>query len=207
MYARSTTLQARAETLDAGIAYVRDEVMPLVQGLDGFVGLSMLCDRDSGRCIVTTSWADEAAMRASAEKVRDSRTRAAEAFGDASPQVEEWEVAAMHRVRETGDGACARVIWTRAQAGQVDRILDAWRTMVPPQLERMPGFCSVSALIDRAGSRGVSAVSYESREAMDRSAEQGLALRDKFAATVQLEIVDVAEFDVVLAHLRVPETV
>jgi heme-degrading monooxygenase HmoA len=207
MYARSTTLQARPGTMDAGIAFVRDEVMPLVQGLDGFVGLSMLCDRDSGRCIVTTSWADEAALRASAEKVRDSRARAADVFGDASPTVEDWEVGAMHRVRETGDGACARVIWTRAQAGQVDRILEAWRTMVPPQLEQMPGFCSVSALIDRAGSRGVSAVSYESREAMDRSAEQGLALRDKFAATVQLEIIDVAEFDVVLAHLRVPETV
>jgi len=207
MYARSTTLQARPGTLDAGIAFVRDEVMPLVQGLDGFVGLSMLCDRDSGRCIVTTSWADEAALRASAEKVRDSRARAADVFGDAAPTVEDWEVAAMHRVRETGDGACARVIWTRAQAGQVDRILDAWRTTIPPQLEQMPGFSSVSALIDRAGSRAVSAVSYESREAMDRSAEQGIALRDRFAASMQLEITDVAEFDVVLAHLRVPETV
>ena len=101
----------------------------------------------------------------------------------------------------------ARVLMTRAQAGQVDRILDAWRTTIPPQLEQMPGFCSVSALIDRTGSRAVSAVSYESREAMDRSAEQGLALRDRFAASMQLEITDVAEFDVVLAHLRVPETV
>jgi heme-degrading monooxygenase HmoA len=205
MYARSTTIQGNPQAVDAGIAHVRDEVMPLVQGMDGFVGLSLLCDRDSGRCIITTSWTDEQAMRASADKVRDSRARSTEIFGDPSPQVEEWEVAAMHRVRETGNGACARLIWTHAQGGQVDRILDAWRTTIPPQLEQMPGFCSVSALLDRGASRAVSAVSYESREAMDRSAEQGIALRDQFAASMQLEITEVAEFEIALAHLGVPE--
>ena len=88
MYARSNTLTGNPQALDEGIAYIRDEMMPLLQGMDGFVGLSMLCDRDSGRCIITTSWADEAAMRASADKVRDSRARAAEVVGDASPTVE-----------------------------------------------------------------------------------------------------------------------
>jgi heme-degrading monooxygenase HmoA len=205
MYARSTTIQGNPQAVDAGIAYVRDELMPLVQGIDGFVGLSLLCDRDSGRCIITTSWTDEQAMRASADKVRDSRARSTEILGDGSPQVEEWEVAAMHRGRETGHGARARLVWTRAQDGQADRILEAWRTTIPPQLEQMPGFCSVSALLDRGASRAVAAVSYESREAMDRSAEQGIALRDRFAASMQLEITDVAEFEIALAHLRVPE--
>ena len=205
MYARSTTVQGNPQALDEGIAYVRDEVMPLVQGMDGWVGLSMLCDRDSGRCIITTSWAGEEAMRASDEGVRASRARAAQIFGDPDPEVQEWEVAVMHRMRGTGDGACARVIWSRGQTGQVDRVLEAWRTTIPPQLEQMPGFCSVSALLDRGASRAVSAVSYESREAMDRSAERGIALRDQFAASMQLEITEVAEFEIALAHLRVPE--
>jgi heme-degrading monooxygenase HmoA len=205
MYARSTTVRGKPQSVDELITHVRDEAMPLIRGMDGCIGLSMLCDRESGRCIITTSWATEEAMRASAEGVRASRARTAEISGDARPEVQEWEVAAMHRVRETGDGACARVIWSRGQAGQVDRVLEAWRTTIPPQLERMDGFCSVSALVDRSSARAVAAVSYESREAMDRSAEQGLALRDRFAASLGFDITDVAEFDVVLAHLHVPE--
>jgi len=207
MYARSTTLQGNPQALDDAIAYVRDEVMPMVLGMDGCLGLSMLCDRESGRCIVTSSWQSDDAMRASAEAVRASRARAAEIFGDADPVVEEWEIAAMHRVRDTGDGACARVIWSQGQAGQLDRILEAWRTTIPPQLEQMPGFCGVSAFVDRGSARAVAAVSYESREAMERSAGAGLALRDRFAASHGFDITDVAEFDIVLAHLRVPELV
>ena len=207
MHARSTTVRGTPQTLDQGIDYVRDEVMPLVRGMDGWVGLSMLCDRETSRCIITTSWASEEAMRASADGVRASRARAAEIFGDADPEVQEWEVAAMHRARETTGGACARVIWSRGQTGQVDRVLEAWRTTIPPQLEAMPGFCGVSALVDRPSARAVAAVSYESREAMNRSAEQGLALRDRFSESLGFDITDVAEFDVVLAHLRVPETV
>jgi heme-degrading monooxygenase HmoA len=207
MYARSTTLRGNPQTLHDLIASVRDEVMPLVQGLDGCLGLSMLCDRESGRCIVTTAWATEDAMRTSGERVRASRAQVARLAGDADPLVEEWEIAAMHRVRETGDGACVRVIWCHGQSGQFDRLRDAWRTTIPPQLERMPGFCGVSAFVDRPSTRAVAAVSYADRESMERSAERSLALRDRFAASHGFDITDVAEFDLVLAHLRVPELV
>src|SRR6202161_4640502 len=75
MYARSTTIQAQPSSIDAGVAHVRDEVMPALTQIDGCVGLSLLVDRESGRCIATTAWENEAAMRARAEQ---PRTRAAE---------------------------------------------------------------------------------------------------------------------------------
>src|SRR4051794_27159997 len=59
MYARSTTIHGDPGAVREGIAYVHDEVMPVLRAMDGCVGLSMLADRDSGRCIVTTSWRDE----------------------------------------------------------------------------------------------------------------------------------------------------
>ena len=55
MYARSTTVRGNPDSVDEGITYVRDKVMPAVQQMDGCVGLSMLADRTSGRCIVTTA--------------------------------------------------------------------------------------------------------------------------------------------------------
>ena len=104
MYARTNTVRTDPRTIDEGIANVRDEVMPLVQGMDGCIGLSMLVDRDSGRCIVTTAWRTEEAMHASEAGIRASRERAAQIFGE-MPTVAEWEIAVMHRMHETGDGA------------------------------------------------------------------------------------------------------
>src|SRR5215211_331392 len=51
MYARSTTIQAQPTSIDAGITHMRDKVMPAIEAVDGCVGLSLLVDRTSGRCI------------------------------------------------------------------------------------------------------------------------------------------------------------
>src|SRR5689334_1739594 len=96
VYARSTTIQAQPSSIDAGIAHLRDEVMPALQAIDGCVGVSLLVDRESGRCIATSAWDTEEAMRASADRMQPIRDRAAEMFGG-SPTVEEWEIAALHR--------------------------------------------------------------------------------------------------------------
>ena len=95
MYARSTTIQGQPSSIDAGIAHTRDSAMPALEGIDGCVGLSLLVDRTSGRCIVTTSWESEEAMRASEESIRPIRDRAAELLGG-SRQVEEWEIGGLH---------------------------------------------------------------------------------------------------------------
>ena len=64
---------ATPQALDDAIAYLRDKVMPAVQGLDGFVGLSMLADRESGRCIATTAWESEEAMHDSESPLHQLR--------------------------------------------------------------------------------------------------------------------------------------
>lgn len=206
MYARSTTIHADPRSVDDGIAYVRDEVLPAVQQMDGCMGLSMLCDRDDGRCIVTTAWTDEQSMRKSAEGVRSMRERAAEIFGG-QPEVQEWEIAALHRKYETREGACARVIWSRADPDLVDRTVDAYRMSLIPRLEEMPGFCSVSLLVSRSEGRAVSATVYESRQSMEETREMSANMRDDFAMSMGVAITEVAEMELVLAHLRVPETV
>jgi quinol monooxygenase YgiN len=205
MYARSTTIHGNRTAIDDGIAYVRDEVMPMVQQMDGCIGLSMLADRETGHCIVTTSWRDMDAMHASAEGVRQSRERAAEIFGG-QPEVQEWEVAVMHRIHEAHHGACTRVTWIRADPDAMDRTLDAFRMSLMPRIEELPGFCSVSLMMHRAEGMAVSADTYDSRTDMEETREQARGLRDDFAPAMGIAITDIVEFDLVLAHLRVPET-
>jgi len=206
MYARTTTMRGDPQGVDALVAMVRDEVMPGLLDLDGCIGLSLLVDRSTGRAIATSAWATQEAMRASADAVRPLRDRAAESFG-ATPEVEEWEIAVLHRAQRIADGACARVVWTRTDPGNLDRIMDAYRASLMPWWEQTEGFRSNSFLVDRQEGRCSSTVVFESREAMAHTRDQFTTLREEFVTERGMEIVDVQEFDVALAHLRVPETV
>src|SRR3712207_9063726 len=91
MCARSTTISGIPQSVDRGVVYVRDRVLPAVMGMDGFIGLSMLADRHSGRCIVTTAWEDTAALHRSADEVKAMRARAADILGGTAV-VEEWTI-------------------------------------------------------------------------------------------------------------------
>ncbi len=206
MYARSTTVRGDPQKVDDAIAYVRDEVMPTVQHMSGCVGLSMLCDRDAGRCIVTTAWADDTAMHATEEAVRPMRERVREVFGG-DVEVNEWEIALLHRMHEAPDGACTRVTWTRGDPAEADRMTDTFRMALLPRLEDIDGFCSVSVLVNRDNGMCALAATYASREALMASREAVAAMRDEFTSQLGMDVMDIGEFDLVLAHLRVPETV
>jgi hypothetical protein len=106
MYARSTTFRGDPSSVDAGITFVRDDVMPALELMEGCVGLSLLVDRESGRCIATSAWESEEAMRATEGRVASIRDRGAERFGG-DAEVGEWEIAVLHRVRPSTDRACA----------------------------------------------------------------------------------------------------
>ena len=45
MHARSTTIRGRPELIDDGIAFCRDEVLPMCREMPGCVGLSLIADR------------------------------------------------------------------------------------------------------------------------------------------------------------------
>jgi heme-degrading monooxygenase HmoA len=207
MHARSTSIRGNPTDLDAGIAYVRDEVLPAIQQTEGFVGLSMLADRESGRCIVATAWVDEQAMRATAGEDRTVQHRLLHTLGGHHADVQEWEIAILHRDRPAGDGAGAQVTWARIAPNHLDDLLDAYRSNLMPKLQELPGFCSVSMLVDRRNSRTVSVTSFETREALELVRKHARSLREQFARAMGARIVDVAEMDLALAHLRVPETV
>ena len=206
MYARSTTVLGQPAMIDAGIQHVRDVVMPQVRGISGCVGMSLLADRSSGRCIVTTAWESDEALRGSADTVAPIRTRAAEQFGGETT-VDEWEVEYLHRAHHAADGACARVTWAEADPASVDRVVDAFRTSIMPRVEQLEGFCSASLLVDRARGRSCVTATYDSTEAMAKAADAAMGLRADLIQDTGMRVVEVAEFELRLAHLDVPELV
>ena len=204
MYARSTTIQGQPSSIDAGIAHMRDSVMPALEGIGGCVGMSLLVDRTSGRCIATSSWESEEAMRASEDSIRPIRDRAAELFGG-SAQVAEWEIAAMHREHRAGDGACVRATWVKVDPDQLDAGIDFYKTTLLPALEELEGFCSASLFVDRASGRGVASANFDNAEAIERNKDQLDRLRATGSQEANAEVLDQCDFELAVAHLRVPE--
>jgi len=186
---------------------MRDDLMPELGNIDGYVGISLLVDRKSGRCIITAAYESEDAMRAAADKATQLRGRATERFGGTVDKIEEWEIEVLHRDHQSADGACARVTWVKGDPATADPKIDYYKVSVLPELERLDGFCSASLLLDRATGRSVSTVTFDSREAMERNRDQAMALKTEKMREAGVEELDECEFELALAHLRVPELV
>lgn len=206
MFARSSTYLGDPASIDAAIAYVRDDVLPELERIRGCLGLSLMVDRESGQCIATTSWRTEGTMRASYEELTPARDRFADLLGATSPGVEEWEIAALHRDHATPEGACCRVTWMRTDHADVDRGVGIYKMGVLPRLEELDGFCSASLMVDRSRSRACSTVSFDTAAALEASREDAWAIREAGVREAGVDVLDAAEFELVLAHLRVPQT-
>ena len=204
MHARSYTIHARSSALDAGIEYIHDTVWPALSGLDGYVGLSLLGDRLTGRCIATTAWRTEEAMNSSRRPTQELRDRVAHILGG-SPTVDEWEIAALHRENHSGPGACVRVTWARVEPELAERAIDGYRLATIPALTELDGFCSASLLVDRGSGFGVASAAFDSPEALRSSRTASEAIKLATVRDTGAEVIDECEFDLVLAHLRVPE--
>jgi hypothetical protein len=204
VYARSITYQAQPESIDRGIAFVRDEVMPTVMAIDGCIGLSLICSRESGRCIGTSAWSTEEALNNSEQLTQSLRQRGAEVFG-VEPSVDRWEFAVLHRAAASGEGACVRCTWLSLDPAGVDHAVETYRMTALPTLEEMGGFCSASLMVDRATGRAVSSATFASRDAMVASRSAADVLRTRTAEDIGATVTDIHEFDLVLAHLHVPE--
>ena len=198
MHARSTTFNGRPENIDAGIVFVKNEAGPMLDKIEGCRGLSMLVDRETGQCIATSSWENEATMLASDDQLRPIRDRGRDILGG-SMQVDAWEIAVMHR---THHGECCRVSWLR---GDLDAMTETLRVGILPNLEQTAGFCSASLLVDRSAGLGCATTAWETRAAMEASRSAADDMRSRTASDAGGEIVDVHEFDLAYAHLHVPE--
>jgi hypothetical protein len=209
MYIRSTEIQGEPAEIDAGLSLVREEIFPAVSAMDGCVGMSMLVDRRSGRCITTTAWSSEDAMQESAAAVRPLRDRAERALGSTSGRyVHEWEVAVVHRDHAAPEGACARLTWlSGGDLHMVDNAIDMFRMVILPQLQELDGFCSASLMVDRARGRVCSTASFKSLESLQMAREEAWLIREDGVREADVDIMDAAEYELAIAHLRVPELV
>jgi hypothetical protein len=204
VFARSTTITTAPSMIDRGTVFVQDEVLPDLLSTPGCGGLSLLVDHSMSRLIATSSWQDEQSMLATTESIRPLRDHLVTEVGGSAPIVEEWEIALMHRDHRSTGGARARVSWLQGDPASIDQAVETFRTILP-SLDALPGFGSASLLVNGPAGRAVSTATYDSADALTETRARANELRTYVAAQTGADVQEVAEFELAIAHLRVPE--
>ena len=93
MFARVSTFQGPPDQTAEGIRLAREQILPAARLMDGFKGIYLLYDRESGKSLSVTLWETEADMQASEEAASQVRDQSAEASGDKVIDVKRYEVA------------------------------------------------------------------------------------------------------------------
>jgi hypothetical protein len=91
MHARLTRIQGSREQIDAAVEMAKNDVLPTLQGCDGYKGFSVGVDRSSGEMFGLSFFDSEANLRASDDAVREKREATASTAGG-SPEVTEYEI-------------------------------------------------------------------------------------------------------------------
>ncbi len=93
MFARVSTFQGPPDQTAEGIRVAREQILPAARLMEGFRGIYLLFDRESGKSLSITLWETEADMQASEEAASRARRERAEASGETVVGVERYEVA------------------------------------------------------------------------------------------------------------------
>ena len=186
MFARSTSAHAAPATLDALIAFVRDQSLPQLQKAQGFKHFLDLVDRQTGNAIAISFWGSEADMRAAEELGNKVRAAAVSAVHADPPKVDRYEVLIEeHSSAPPAAGhAAARVITTQANPGNTDQAVQYLREHIVPQVIARKGFRSYYVMGERQTGSSLALVIYDSeadRKAAEPAADAGNAqmMRDR----------------------------
>ncbi|MGH3334379.1 MAG: hypothetical protein ACRDOZ_01065 [Nocardioides sp.] len=86
-------------------------------------------------------------------------------------------------------------------------MLERFRNPLLRQIEALDGFCSVSVFVDRLERRICTTTTFDSRTGLEASREPAESLRERVVRDTGIEFLEIAEFELALARLRVPELV
>ena len=205
MHFRVITFLGDPARLDDGIAYVRDEAQPEVDRMPGNLGLALWVERESGRSVTATAWTDRAAVDASEGVLSTGvRAQAGKHLGG-DPVSEVYERAVAHLVSTPRPGCWTRSTRFAGPAGAVDEMIAFFEDTAWPVVQGYDGLVAAVLLVDRERGRCLSAVTFDSREAMEASRDRGQQVRQEAEGTVAgSRITDVSESELVIAGLRPP---
>jgi hypothetical protein len=167
MYTRLLTFTG-ATDIDAGVQYLANEVMPILEAQKGFRGVSASADRAAGVLTILSLWETEADRSASDSALGKARDEAINRVGGAL-EIENFEQTVQSVVQPPEAGCQLNVVRVRMEPPSVDANIEWFKDQVLPQISAQPGFCALRNMVDRQSGRALTGSVFLDRESADAS--------------------------------------
>jgi hypothetical protein len=165
VHVRQVTFRG-ARNINEGVAYIRDDGLPMMSAQHGFHGISVSADCDGGVLGVLTMWGSEEDLHASDSALDKARDGAVKIVGGVmTVETYEQTTEAIARLPVVGNA----LIVTRATVhpSSIDDQVAFFERDLLPAIEAQPGFCAMRTMVNRRYGRCVVGIVWENRRMLD----------------------------------------
>jgi len=207
MYTRVTRVQNPPEAVEAGIAFFKENVVPMAKAAPGNTGVILLVDRKTGAGIGITVWATAQALAASEQMGISSRTQSVAATGGSIVNVERGEQVMMERAQPPMVGSFVRLNTIAGDPKKIDNSIKFVEQQVVPALKALKGFRALIMNVDRMTGRSTVSTVWTTRADLDASEAKVSSLRRDAADAAGATDVKVEIFETAFSEITQPAKV
>ena len=168
MYTRVLTFTG-AKKIDDGVAFARENAVPVLKEQKGYRGLSASADRDGGVLGLLSLWETEADRDASLDALAQLRQQALDIVGG-ELTVESFEQLVEEIASPPTVGSALMVTRISMDPSRIDENLGFFRSEILPRITATPGFLALRNMIDRKTGRGIVGSVWADQDAMKKAA-------------------------------------
>ncbi len=207
MYLRVTAFKSDPAKLDAGVAYLRDKIIPSLKTAPGFVGATCVVDREKSTGAASTLWESLEAMNKAEQTGIQARIDSEQATGIEVTDVDRFEITLLEMASPTPRlPSYTRIITAYADPKAHDRVAQLVRERSLPKLKQQPGFRSFAAGINRMTGRGFTSSTFASAEEREASNAAMVSTREQAIDAGTMYGVQIDLVETVIADVKVPAT-
>ena len=165
MHTRLLTFSG-ATNIDAGVDYLRDEVVPVLDAQLGYRGVSASADRPGAILSILSLWDTEADRAASDSPLGKAREEALKLVGG-SLSFENLEQVVSSVIKIPVPGHALYLSRVSMDPASVDRNIAFFKDEVLPRIDAVPGFCALRNMVDRQLGHAIVCSTFEDRTSLD----------------------------------------
>lgn len=151
-----------ATDLDGGVAYLREQALPVLEAQHGYRGVTASGDRSRGVFGILSIWESESDRAASDSALGKAREEALKVVGG-DLTVENFEEVVLEIARPPSPGCGLFVSRVHMDPSTVEGNIKFFKDEVLPQIKSQPGFCGLRNMVDRASGRAIVGSVWETR--------------------------------------------
>jgi heme-degrading monooxygenase HmoA len=165
MHTRLLTFSG-ATNIDAGVDYLRDEVVPVLDAQPGYRGVSASADRPGATLSILSLWDTEADRAASDSPLGKAREEALKLVGG-TLSIEDLEQVVSSVIKIPLPGCALYLSRVSMDPASVDDNIAFFKDEMLPRIDAAPGFCALRNMVDRRTGQAVVGTIFEDRTSLD----------------------------------------